>query len=385
MKGFWYSLPAVVRSIVSAWINSPVFPTILQIEPTNRCNLKCIMCPHGCNKISEYNDLEFPVMKKIIEEIYGYKYLKGVHIQGLGEPLLYPELVDAIAFCKEKNLETYFNSNLTILNEEVAEKLVELKHDKIAVSIESVDPELYLWIRPGSKNHSLQRVLNNIKMLADIKKKHNSQYPVIAVHSILFKSMIKHIPEMVKVLKDVGVNMLCFQHLITIGLPEDKVFPDGTLIEKECALDLPLEKKKEILNLIRSSNSPDFSVVPPHDFEFLDEVLPPPEGILTCFDLWEKPTILANGDFMPCCYTLGYHQFLMGNIYESDFKSIWFNDKYKELRWQHVSGRLNEVCAKCSQLYQVAHPSTKVFFEGKIDKFNFYPNTFLGTQKYSFY
>ena len=102
MRQFWYFLPARLRSIISAWINAPVFPTILQIEPTNRCNLKCIMCPHGCNKISEYKDLSFPLLKKIIEDIYDYKYLKGVHIQGLGEPLLYPDLLNAIEFCKGK-------------------------------------------------------------------------------------------------------------------------------------------------------------------------------------------------------------------------------------------------------------------------------------------
>lgn len=385
MKGFWYFLPAQFRSVISAWINAPVFPTILQIEPTNRCNLKCIMCPHGCNKISEYKDLSFPVLKKIINDIYEYKYLKGVHIQGLGEPLLYPDLINAIGFCKEKNLETYFNSNLTIISEEIAEKLVELQHDKIAVSIESVEPELYLWIRPGSKNHSLQRVLDNIKLLAETKRKNSSQYPVIAVHSILFKSMINQIPEMVRILRETGANMLCFQHLITIGIPDDKVLPDGKPIKDECVQGLSTDEKKEILQLIRSLNSSDFAVIPPHDFDSFDEVLPPHEGILTCFDLWEKPTILANGDFMPCCYTLGYHQFFMGNIYDTDFKSIWFNNKYKDLRWQHVSGKLNPVCANCSQLYQVTHPSTKLFFEGKIEKFHFYPNTFLGTQKYSFY
>lgn len=385
MRGFWYLLPAQVRSIISAWINGPVFPTVLQIEPTNRCNLKCIMCPHGCDKISEYRDLSFPILTKIIDEIYQYKYLRGVHIQGLGEPLLYPDLLNAIRFCKEKKLETYFNSNLTILSDEAAEELVKLQHDRIAVSIDSVDPDLYLWIRPGAKNHSLDRVLKNIEKLAEIKNKQNSKYPIIAVHAILLKSTIPQIPDMVRVLKDCGADMLCFQHLITIGIPDDRVLPNGKRLKDECAMDIPEEEKKEVLAMMRSLSSEGFEVMPPHDLDYYDEKLPPHEGIVTCFDLWEKPMVLSNGDFMPCCYTVGYHQFFMGNIYETDFQSIWFNDKYKELRWQHVSGKLNPVCAECSQLYQVAHPSIKLFLEGKIDNFQFYPNPFLGTQKYSFY
>ncbi|HOK08220.1 MAG TPA: radical SAM protein [Candidatus Hydrogenedens sp.] len=381
----WYLLPSKIRSIVKAWVNPPVFPTILQIEPTNRCNLKCIICSHGYNKITEFYDLSLPVFNKIVDEIYQFKYLKGVHIQGLGEPILYPKLIDAIQFCKERNLETYFNSNFTILSDETAEMLVKIQHDRIAVSIDTIDPDLYLCIRPGSKNHSLSRVLNNIKKLDEFKKKNKSDKPVIAIHAVIFKSTVSQIPEMIKVFKEHGANMLCFQHLIVCGIPNTIKFPDGTKIVDNTIVDLPDKEKEEILTFIRSLSSPDFEVVPPHDLDFYDETLPPRKGIVTCFDLWEKPTISANGDFMPCCYTLSYRQFYMGNIYESDFKSIWFSDRYKDLRWQHVSGNLNPVCATCSQLYQVFQPSTKLLFEGKIDKFNYYPNVFLGTQKYSFY
>lgn len=36
-------LPGRVKAIVRAWTNPPVYPTFLQIEPTQRCNLKCLM------------------------------------------------------------------------------------------------------------------------------------------------------------------------------------------------------------------------------------------------------------------------------------------------------------------------------------------------------
>ncbi len=377
----WYLLPAKIRSIIKAWFNPTIYPGVLQIEPTNRCNLRCIMCPHGCDKIKEYHDLDFDTFKKIVDEVFRYGYLRGVHIQGLGEPLIYKQLIDTIKFCKEKNLETYFNSNLTLLSEEMAEKLVDIQHNKIAVSIDTVDPNLYKWIRPGGKSITLEKVLNNMKMLAEIKKKKNSKFPIIAVHAILFNSTVEEIPQMVKTLKENGADMLCYQHLITQGIPEDKVLPNGKRLIDECVMDIKREKKTEILKLMRALSTPEFQVVPPHDFENLDEKLPPLEGVLTCLDLWEKPTILANGDFMPCCYTLGYKQFYMGNIYKQSFKEIWFNEKYRNLRWQHVSGRLNEVCARCSQLYQVFQPSIRLYITGKVKQYNFYPNPFFGDRK----
>ncbi len=376
----WYLLPARVRSIIKAWFNPTIYPTVLQIEPTNRCNLRCIMCPHGCDKIKEYHDLDISKFKEIVEEIYKYGFLRGIHIQGLGEPLIYKNIIEAIKLCKERNLETYFNSNLTILTEEMAEELIEIQHNKIAVSIDTVDPDLYKWIRQGGKSHNLEKVLNNIKTLAEAKKKKNSKFPIIAVHAILFKSTINEIPQMVKILRENGAEMLCFQHLIIAGIPEDKVLPNGNRMVDECVMDMNLAEKKKILNMMRSLSTPEFQVVPPHDFECLDEILPPLEGILTCFDLWEKPTILANGDFMPCCYVLGYKQFLMGNIYKQNFMEIWFGERYRNLRWQHVSGRLNEVCARCCQLYQVFQPSVRLFITGKVKGFNFYPNPFFGNR-----
>lgn len=376
----WYLLPAKVRSIIRAWFNPTIYPTVIQIEPTNRCNLKCIMCPHGCEKITEYHDLDIDKFKKIVDEINQYGFLKGVHIQGLGEPLLYKHIIEAIKFCKERDLETYFNTNLTLLTREMAEELVEIQHNKIAVSIDTVEPEAYLWIRPGGRTHTLERVLNNIRMLADIKKKKNSKYPIIAVHAILFKSTINEIPKMVKVLKESGAEMLCFQHLIPEGIPEEKKFLNGKKLVDECAMGLSLEDKRKLLTEIESLVSPEFNIIPPHDFEWLTDKLPAPEGVVTCLDLWEKPTILSNGDLMPCCYTLGYKQFLMGNIYEQGFKEIWFGEKYRNLRWQHVSGRLNEVCAKCSQLYQVFQPSVKLYIKGEVKKHRFYPNPFFGNR-----
>ncbi|MCX8064778.1 MAG: radical SAM protein [Candidatus Hydrogenedentes bacterium] len=376
----WYLLPARMRSIIKALFNPTIYPTVLQIEPTNRCNLKCIMCPHGCEKMTEYHDLEITRFKEIVDEIYKYGFLRGVHIQGLGEPLLYRNLIEAIGHCKKRNLETYFNTNLTILTRDLAEELVEIQHNKIAVSLDTVSSNTYKWIRRGGKAYDLERVLNNMKMLAEVKREKNSKYPIIAVHAILFRSTIEEIPDMAKVLKEHGAEMLCYQHLITEGIPEQKKTPDGRRLIDECVTKLSLEEKKEILSIMRSFSSQEFEIVPPHDFEWLDKTLPPLEGILTCLDLWERPTILANGDFMPCCYALGYKHLHMGNIYRDSFIDIWLSKRYRNLRWQHISGRLNEVCANCSQLYQVFQPSVKLYLSGELKRYRFYPNPFFGNR-----
>lgn len=383
MFPLWYLLPARVRSVIKAWRNPPIYPSILQIEPTNRCNLRCIMCPHGCNKIDTYYDLSLDAFKKIVSEVYDCGNLKGVHIQGLGEPLLYKHLIEAIQFCKERNLETYFNTNLTLMTEEIAEQLVDLQHDRIAVSVDTVDKDLYLWLRPGAKNHCLDRVLENLKKLSEIRKKKNSKYPIIAVYAILLKSTVDQIPEMASVYQEAGADMLCFQHLITGGIPKETTLPNGNLLVDECAIFLPDDEKKKILETIKLLNTDQFHVIPPHDFELLEIKRIIQKGILTCFDLWEKPTILSNGVLYVCCYSLGYKAFEAGNIYKSDFKSIWFSKTYEIFRKQHVIGKLNKICANCGQLYQVFQTSGCLYYKKNKKQINYYPIPFVGTRSYS--
>ena len=66
------------------------YPKYAQIEPTNRCNQKCIFCPRNEEKYdSPIGDMSFENYKKIVDQIPG---LTDIQINGLGEPLLNPDI-----------------------------------------------------------------------------------------------------------------------------------------------------------------------------------------------------------------------------------------------------------------------------------------------------
>ena len=73
-------------------------PRQIQIEPVGHCNLQCGMCvirfrregpPHGPPAL-----MEMQVFKDLIDQFWTAREL---HLQGLGEPLLHPDLDRLIA------------------------------------------------------------------------------------------------------------------------------------------------------------------------------------------------------------------------------------------------------------------------------------------------
>ena len=96
-------------------------PYSVQIEPTNRCNQKCIMCPRN---EPDYNipwgDLSLENFKKILEQLPG---TTDMLLNGLGEPLINKDLPAMIKYASHQGINVGINSNCALITRELAEKL----------------------------------------------------------------------------------------------------------------------------------------------------------------------------------------------------------------------------------------------------------------------
>lgn len=383
MAGIWDRLPARVRAVLRAWRNPPMYPSAVQIEHINRCNLKCAMCQHGYGVVDKKPDMPLEIFRRAVDEIRAGGHLECVHLQGLGEPLLHRHIFEMIEYAQSLGLKTDFNTNMTIMTDEMAERLVRSGHNHIAVSLESADPGVYAHIRCGGGPNLLARVLENIERIQRAKEKLGRDNPEVVVYAIIMKHTAAHIPELVEALRRRGVRRLAFQDLITAEIPDSVTLPDGTPLATESISSWPVEKQRDTLDLIRAQNSDDMEVVPPHYLDYLDGSGPPPLGVRTCLDLWERPMIAVDGVVTPCCYGVGNPHLDMGNIFTASFEDIWFGERFQRLRRQHVTNRHPHVCAHCFQLYQVAEPPSQLKAKPGEQAPWRYPNTFLGDRAYA--
>ena len=94
----------------------------LNIEITTKCNLACTFCYHRELTEEQKIHMDFDLFKKIIDEAKIYK-LPAINLNGLGEPVTHPRLVDMIKYCKDANIEDImFHTNGTVMTEKLAKK-----------------------------------------------------------------------------------------------------------------------------------------------------------------------------------------------------------------------------------------------------------------------
>ena len=89
------------------------YPFIYMIGPTNRCNLKCALCP------TKYDDTDMP--KGFINEELFYSLVDKISDHAIelwlynwGESLLHPKIFDFIKYANNKNIFTNISTNFSL-------------------------------------------------------------------------------------------------------------------------------------------------------------------------------------------------------------------------------------------------------------------------------
>lgn len=153
MVGLLYRDPEVsIKLIESEGVSAP---NLVVISPAMRCNLDCVGCYAGnCTKA---DDLDPEVMDRVITEAkeLGIRFFV---ITG-GEPFVYRPLLELF----EKHSDVFFQvyTNGTLIDEMMAERLVELGNVAPAISIEGFREETDARRGDGTYDRVL-RVMDNL-------------------------------------------------------------------------------------------------------------------------------------------------------------------------------------------------------------------------------
>ena len=142
------------------------YPDRMYIESTNICNLRCIMCPQGRGQLERpKGHMDFGLFTRIVDEMAPHVETTTLHIWG--EPLLYPRIVDMIRYCAESGLRCSISTNATLLDEDIAEGVLEAGLDVIFLCLDGTQPETYEAIR---RNAEFDRTTANIRRFVELKR-----------------------------------------------------------------------------------------------------------------------------------------------------------------------------------------------------------------------
>jgi MoaA/NifB/PqqE/SkfB family radical SAM enzyme len=135
--------------------------TKIYVEPTNRCNLKCVTCiRHSWDE--SFEDMAWSDYQALIDGLVDFSEAKTIAFAGFGEPLLHPLLPDMIRLAHATGLRTEMTSNAMLLNSSLAERLIDAGLDQFTVSIDGTSSESLGTVRPGT---SLDEIVGNVRKL----------------------------------------------------------------------------------------------------------------------------------------------------------------------------------------------------------------------------
>jgi MoaA/NifB/PqqE/SkfB family radical SAM enzyme len=138
-------------------------PSTMQIELTNRCNMRCKWCyRENLEILGKVGDMPMEPLLKLLEQCRGVRLL---HLFGEGESLMYPGIIEVIRHAAKYVKCPSVTTNGTMLRH-LGKDLAESGLGELSVSIDATDPETFREIRKVE----LGRIVDNMSYFASISK-----------------------------------------------------------------------------------------------------------------------------------------------------------------------------------------------------------------------
>ena len=180
-------------------------PCYLAIDTTSKCNLECKMCFRSYAGV-DYNatpDLPVEILDRLIGELF--PTAMTLNLSTIGEPLMSPYMDKILDACAAYQVYLSVTTNGTMMRgDDFIKRLASVLHH-IEISVDSVTPERFKAFRSGA---SYQKVLGNASKLGAIRRGLPDPKFNLGFSMTLFRENLEEIPDVLRVVADVGGNFL---------------------------------------------------------------------------------------------------------------------------------------------------------------------------------
>lgn len=275
------------------------FPTRINIEPTNKCNLRCSMCPRQDQTRPE-GEIDMVVFSKLADEISRHAPAE-VRLHKDGEPLMAPHIFDFIEHIKSVAPSTLLNmdTNALLLDEEMSGRLLDSKLDVLLFSVNAATADTYRKVRGSTK---FDQVVANIERFLEMRKERGYVWPTVKVQLIIMADTRNEIGLFKEQWGEHEVDVLLIP-AINWG---------GHRPEVQSLMEMPSRRY-------------------------------PCTFLFNSFSInWDGKVSFCNVDFD--------HLGIIGDVREQTIEEIWKSREFESYRMLHKQGRWNEIelCRDCN-------------------------------------
>ncbi len=287
-------------------------PTHLQIEPTNKCNLRCPVC-HVVTDNKPEGRIRLEDFQKIIDQVA--ESMLVLNLWGWGEPFLNPDIFEMIRYAKSKGVKVVTSTNGHFLqNPGVIDQSLDAAPDILFVALDGADRETYEKYR---KNGDFDRVLGGLRLLLQRREELGLKLPRINLRMLLTRDNEQQVQGMKTLAQDIGVDVLSFKTINSFDNPNcgETLLPHSRAYRR---------------------------------FDY-DSAGHPVRVKNSCRKLWNHPTIYHDGTLVVCDYYTGTDLAIGNVLQDQTFSQLWFGEKYRQIRRRFADGdRAGLRCDDCS-------------------------------------
>lgn len=329
---------------------APPEPRALQLEVTGACNLRCRMClvryrPALGRRTAS---LSFERFAAIVDAL---PRLERLTLQGLGEPLLAPDLVRMVAHAAARGIDVGFNTNATLLGRPLAEQLVDAGLGWLHVSLDGATAATYEAIRDGAR---FARVAENVEGLVDVVRARGRGRPALALVFVAMRRNVAELGDVVRLAARWGIPAVRVQNLSHsfADAGGDPAFADIAAFTAREALwgddREPADKEASAAAFAAAREVAAATGVQLRLPALEERPRPRRPGSPGCDWPWRAAYVRHDGAVQPCCMLMGEGRAVLGDA-AAGFPAVWHGEPYRAFRAALLGEQPPDVCRGCSQ------------------------------------
>lgn len=293
---------------IKGWLDTGLSqPITYELDMTNICNHRCPHC-FGFYSRNNRSTLSLEEAEGIILQIKKFGG-KGLTFTGGGEPLCNPATIKAVEFAKGLGLDIGFITNGTLINKDIAEKL--MTHCTwLRVSLDAASPRMFKFTH-GLDGRAYDSIIENIILLVNRKAGLKSSC-AIGVGYITSLETKKEILKFAELCGDLGVDYAQYRPLLP-------AFSRIKVDYKKSSQEAIIKEIKKAGRLSRDNYQVLYSK---HKYDSVTngKMLKPYNK---CYGHHFAAVIAADKKMYLCCHYRGLKKYCIGNLNKNTLKEIW--------------------------------------------------------------
>lgn len=297
------------------------FPYMIQVEPTNMCNLSCAVCPAAAGKSDLKRDrrhMTLDEFKGIVDDMEDYLLL--LVLWDWGEPFMNPAFPDMLKYASDKGIQTVTSTNAHFLNDEAyLSRILTSGLTTLIIAIDSLQDANYEIYRKGG---NLSKAMAGMTRVLSLKKKLASK-TLINLRMVIMKSNENELADMRQLAKKLRVDRFTVKTANPtrgVDFKDDKIIPDNLRYRRYAY-------KPGTYDRIRMD--------------------------VNCTKCWFLINIHTNGNVVACNYDYD-QEMVIGNVYQQPLTQLWNGEDMRALRKKlYYDKDVIHKCRECDVNFQL--------------------------------